>query len=44
VPECNNFAWEQHLDEDGIERTYACTDVLLFTALYPEASDIVGKG
>lgn len=44
VPETNNFAWEQHLDEDGIERTYACTDVLLFTALYPEASEIVGKG
>ncbi len=44
VPETNNFAWEQHLDEDGIERTYACTDVLLFTSLYPEASQIVGKG
>ena len=44
VPESNNFAWEQHLDEDGIERTYACTDVLLFTSLYPEASTIVGKG
>lgn len=44
VPEKNNFAWEQHLDEDGVERTYACTDVLLFTALYPEASEIVGKG
>lgn len=43
VPESNNFAWEQHLDEDGIERTYACTDVLLFTSLYPEASQIVGK-
>lgn len=44
VPESNNFAWEQHLDEDGVERTYACTDVLLFTSLYPEASQIVGKG
>lgn len=44
VPETNNFAWEQHLDEDGVERTYACTDVLLFTALYPEASEIMGKG
>lgn len=44
VPETNNFAWEQHLDEDGVERTYACTDVLLFTSLYPEASTIVGKG
>ena len=43
VPETNNFAWEPHLDKDGIERTYACTDVLLFTALYSEASDIVLK-
>lgn len=43
VPEANNFAWEPHVDEDGVERTYACTDVLLFTALYPEASDIVSK-
>lgn len=43
VPETNNFAWEPHIDEDGVERTYACTDVLLFTALYPEASDIVSK-
>lgn len=44
VPEQNNFAWETHLDEDGIERTYACTDVYLFTALYPEAERITGKG
>ena len=43
VPETNNFAWEQHLDEDGVERTYACTDVYLFTALYPEASEAIGK-
>lgn len=43
VPETNNFAWEQHLDKDGVERTYACTDVLLFTALYPEANDIISK-
>ncbi len=32
------------MDEDGIERTYACTDVYLFTALYPEASEAIGKG
>lgn len=44
VPETNNFAWETHLDDDGVERLYACTDVLLFTALYQEASEIVGKG
>lgn len=43
VPESNNFAWETHLDEDGVERTYACSDVYLFSALYPEASEIVGK-
>ena len=44
VPENPNFAWEKHLDIDGIERTYACTDVYLFTGLYKqEAFDIVGK-
>ena len=43
VPENPNIAWETHLDEDGTERTYACADVLIFTAIYKEASDIVGK-
>lgn len=43
VPEEMNFAWEEHLDKDGIVRTYACTDVLLFTALYPEAKQIIGS-
>lgn len=43
VPETKNFAWENHLDNDGVERTYACCDVYLFTALYPEAGQIVGK-
>lgn len=43
VPEKHNFAWETHLDEDGVERTYACADVFLYTALYEEANDIVGK-
>lgn len=43
VPENSNFAWENHLDEDGIEREYACFDVLLFTALYKEANEIIGK-
>ena len=38
-----NVGWETHIDEDGVERTYACADVLLFTALYKEAEDIVGK-
>ena len=43
VPEQHNFAWESHLDEDGVEREYACVDVLLYTSLYKEAEDITGK-
>lgn len=38
-----NFAWEKHIDEDGIEREYACADAILFSALYPEAKIIVGS-
>lgn len=44
VPENPNVQWETHLDDDGVERTYACADVLIFTALYKEANEIVGKG
>lgn len=44
VPFNANFAWEKHLDEDGVEREYACFDALFYTALYPEASEAVGKG
>lgn len=43
VPEKTNFAWEKHLDEDGVEREYACCDVLIFSALYAEASQITEK-
>lgn len=43
VPESPNFAWETHLDEDGVEREYACVDVLLYTTLYKEAQSIPGK-
>ena len=43
VPENPNFAWEKHVDEDGVEREYACADVYLYTALYPEANLISGK-
>lgn len=43
VPERPNLTWEKHLDEDGIEREYACVDVLIYTALYKEASRIFGK-
>ena len=44
VPENPNLAWEKHLDEDGVEREYACVDVLIFTALYQEAEEAIGKG
>lgn len=43
VPENPNFAWEKHLDVDGIEREYACADVILFTSIYKEANEIAGK-
>jgi hypothetical protein len=44
VPVENNFAWEKHLDSDGVEREYACTDVLLYTAIYQrEALDIINS-
>ena len=43
VSENPNFAWEKHLDVDGVEREYACADVILYTALYPEANLISGK-
>ena len=43
VPENPNVAWETHLDDDGIERTYACCDVYVYTALYGEANEILDK-
>lgn len=43
VPENPNISWEKHLDNDGVEREYACADVLLWTARYKEASEIPGK-
>jgi hypothetical protein len=43
VPENPNLAWESFTDDDGVTREYACVDVLIFTALYEEARDIVGK-
>ena len=44
VPENPNFAWETHLDEDGVAREYACVDILLFTGIYQkEAFEIIGK-
>lgn len=38
-----NFAWEKKLDEDGVEREYACVDVYLYTAIYEEGEEIIGK-
>lgn len=43
VPADPHLTWEKHLDEDGVEREYACVDVLIYTGLYTEAHDIVGK-
>lgn len=43
VPAEPNFAWEKYTDEKGIEREYACFDVLYYTALYKEAGEIAGK-
>lgn len=43
VPADPNFAWEKHTDSNGIEREYACFDVLYYTALYKEAGEIDGK-
>lgn len=43
VPQDMNFRWEMFLDPDGVYRTYACTDIILWTGRYPVASRIVGK-
>ena len=43
VPADYHLAWEPHVDEDGVERIYACVDVLIYTALYSEANAIFGK-
>ena len=43
VPENPNLTWEEHEDDDGVVRVYACVDVLIFTGLYAEANAIVGK-
>ena len=43
VPADPNFAWEDHMDDDGVTRSYACADVFLFTGLYPEAKLIPGE-
>ena len=44
VPATPNVTWEDHEDDDGEIRTYACVDVLIYTGIYTEAHDIIGKG
>ena len=39
-----NFAWQPHVDKDGIERTYATCNVILYTAIFDEAKKIPDKG
>ena len=43
VPQEPNVKWEKHLDDDGVEREYACADVYIYTALYEEAKTITEK-
>lgn len=43
VPEQPNGAWEEHLDKDGVKRTYYCCDVVLFTTRYQNAAKILEK-
>lgn len=43
VPAEPNIAWEDHEDDDGVVRTYACVDVLIYTGIYTEANEIIGK-
>lgn len=43
VPEDPRIAWETNIDSDGVERVYACCDVLIYTALYEEAGEILDK-
>ena len=44
VPANPNVTWEEHEDDDGVVRTYACVDVLIYTGIYSEANEIIGKG
>lgn len=43
VPEQPNIAWEEHLDKDGVKRTYCCCDVVLFTTRYQDAAKVLDK-
>ena len=44
VPATPNITWEEHEDDDGVTRIYACVDVLIYTGIYTEANEIIGKG
>ena len=44
VPANPNVTWEDHEDDDGEVRTYACVDVLIYTGIYREANEVIGKG
>ena len=44
VPANPNVTWEEHEDDDGEVRTYACVDVLIYTGIYKEANEVIGKG
>lgn len=39
----NSLSWEDHLDEDGITRTYATYDVLIWAEYWDEAKTILHK-
>lgn len=43
VPEQPNVRWETFTDKDGVDREYACCDVVLFTTRYEHARHIVDK-
>lgn len=43
VPPVMNFAWEEHEDDKGNIKEYACCDVILWTGRYEEANKIIGK-
>ena len=43
IPVDCNFAWEERLDKDGVVRSYACFDCILFCDYFEEAKEIIGK-
>ncbi len=43
VPQDPEISWEYHLDDDGVNREYACCKVLIYTGTYHEANEILDK-